>query len=162
MSQVQSQVAPKVSSFGNLLGQTFEVQALTSLVNAVLTSLVIWALKIPGLGFFALLTFFSSFVPLLGIAISTTPPLIVALVERGFATCLQLVLLIAAVHTVEAYLLYPQIYAVKLKMHPVLVTGALVVAEHYFGIPGLVLAVPVTLFFSKQLFAKPEDASSAL
>lgn len=60
------EVAPKVAAFANLLGQSFEVQGLTALVNTALTTLVLLALQIPGLGFFALLTFLSSFIPILG------------------------------------------------------------------------------------------------
>lgn len=60
--------------------------------------------------------------PILGIAISTVPPLLVALVEFGLERCFQLLLLVAGVHAAEAYLIYPQIYAARLKMHPLLVT----------------------------------------
>ena len=46
-------------------------------------------MKISGLGFFSLLTFVASFIPVAGIFIATIPPLIVALTEHGLATCVK-------------------------------------------------------------------------
>lgn len=39
-----------------------------------------------------------------------------------------------------------QIYASKLKLHPVLVIGVLYVAEHLVGVQGLIMAVPCAVF----------------
>ena len=39
-----------------------------------------------------------------------------------------------------------QIYASKLKLHPVLVIGVLYVAEHLVGVQGLIIAVPCAVF----------------
>lgn len=54
--------------------------------------------------------------------------------------------MITGVHFVEAYGLNPAIYSAHLKLHPLLVLSALVVAEHSLGVWGLLLAVPMTVF----------------
>jgi len=46
----------------------------------------------------------------------------------------------------QAYALNPAIYSAHLKLHPLLVLCALVVAEHSLGVWGLLLAVPITVF----------------
>ena len=46
----------------------------------------------------------------------------------------------------QAYVLNPAIYSAHLKLHPLLVLCALVVAEHGLGVWGLLLAVPLTVF----------------
>jgi predicted PurR-regulated permease PerM len=46
----------------------------------------------------------------------------------------------------QAYGLNPAIYSAHLKLHPLLVLCALVVAEHSLGVWGLLLAVPLTVF----------------
>lgn len=61
------------------------------------------------------------------------------------------------VHIVEAYLLSPVIYSNTLKLHPVLILGALYFTEHLVGIQGLFLAVPVTMYVSMQLFSPKEE-----
>ena len=43
--------------------------------------------QISGLGFFSMLTFVASFIPVAGIFVATLPPLIVALTEHGLLTC---------------------------------------------------------------------------
>ena len=68
--------------------------------------------------------------------------------------------MVVIVHTLESYLLYPQIYAMKLKMHPLLVLSALAIAEHFAGIRGLLLAVPVTLYAISNIIFDPSKAAS--
>ncbi len=50
------------------------------------------------------------------------------------------VLLVTAIHFIEAYGLNPAIYSAHLKLHPLLVLTVLVVAEHSLGVWGLLLA----------------------
>jgi len=153
---IYEELSPKVSSFVDILAKSFEVQAIIALVNCLLTTAGLVALKIPGVEFFSLLTFVSSFIPVVGIFIATTPPIIVALTEFGLDKCLQLLAMVAGVHAVESYLLYPQIYSAKLKLHPTVVLASLIGAEHFAGIPGLFLAMPITLFTTNHLLF-PKD-----
>lgn len=44
-----------------------------------------------------------------------------------------------------------QIYASKLKLHPVVVIGVLYVAEHLVGVQGLIMAVPCAVFVINNL-----------
>jgi len=115
------EVAPKISSFGSILARSFEVQFLIALCNCLLTTTGLILLKIPGVGFVSLLTLISSFIPVVGIFIATTPPLFIALTEFGLYKCFELIAMVVGVHAVEAYLLYPQIYSHKLKLHPLIV-----------------------------------------
>lgn len=39
-----------------------------------------------------------------------------------------------------------QIYASKLKLHPVVIIGVLYMAEHIVGVQGLIVAVPCAVF----------------
>lgn len=48
-------------------------------------------MQISGLGFFSMLTFVASFIPVAGIFVATLPPLIVALTEHGLLTCAKVI-----------------------------------------------------------------------
>ena len=61
----------------------------------------------------------------------------------------------------QAYLLYPQIYAAKLKLHPLLVLVALYVTEHVVGVKGLFLTLPVTLFLLGLIGIDPKRAAAS-
>ena len=67
----------------------------------------------------------------------------------------------AGVACPQAYLLYPQIYAAKLKLHPLLVLVALYVTEHIVGVKGLFLTLPVTLFILGLVGFKPSGGADA-
>jgi hypothetical protein len=67
------------------------------------------------------------------------------------------ILMITAVHFVEAYGLNPAIYSAHLKLHPLLVLAVLVVAEHSLGVWGLLLAVPLTVFTLDYVVSTGEE-----
>jgi predicted PurR-regulated permease PerM len=146
-----NELAPKVITLGSLIGRSFEVTAIIALVNCVLTTSGLGLLGVSGLGFFSVLTFVASFIPVAGIFIATLPPLLVALAESGVGKCVQILAMVTGVHAVESYLLYPQIYAFTLKMHPLIILSALAVAEHFFGVKGLFLAIPITLYLINEI-----------
>ena len=62
---------------------------------------------------------------------------------QDFWTALWVLLWIVGIHQVEANLLNPKIIGVAAKIHPVLVVLALIIGEHFFGLWGALLAVPV-------------------
>ena len=151
ISFTYKEVAPKVRSLAKLVGTNFEVQGLIAVVNTALTTAGLLLLKISGIPFLAFLTFFCSFVPILGVAVATAPALFIALAESGFRKLLEVLLMVTVVHLVEAYVLYPQIYASKLKVHPILVLASLYVFDHLFGWKGLFIALPVSVFLLQTL-----------
>ena len=60
-----------------------------------------------------------------------------------------------------------QIYASKLKLHPVVVIGVLYVAEHLVGVQGLIIAVPCAVFVINNMILgsngdADDDESSAV
>ncbi|CAN0092126.1 unnamed protein product [Heterosigma akashiwo] len=59
--------------------------------------------------------------------------------------------MVVIVHAVEAYLLNPQIYASKLKLHPLFVLASLYITEHFTGVQGLFLAVPVAVYIYNEI-----------
>eukprot|EP00638_Chattonella_subsalsa_P007973 CAMPEP_0117747370 /NCGR_PEP_ID=MMETSP0947-20121206/8463_1 /TAXON_ID=44440 /ORGANISM="Chattonella subsalsa, Strain CCMP2191" /LENGTH=367 /DNA_ID=CAMNT_0005564795 /DNA_START=457 /DNA_END=1560 /DNA_ORIENTATION=+ len=143
--------SPKLRAFSRLVGQSFEVQTLIALCNTVLTTGGLFILGIPGAVLMSVLVFICSFIPLAGIIISTTPMAIVALTEFGVSKLGQVIAMVVIVHAVEAYLLNPQIYASKLKLHPLFVLVALFITEHVAGVQGLFLAVPVAVYIFNEL-----------
>src|SRR5262249_47764208 len=50
---------------------------------------------------------------------------------------------IVGIHQIEANFLNPKIIGDQAKIHPVLVIFSLLVGEHFFGVTGALLAVPV-------------------
>ena len=150
-----AEAAPPIVRFGMLLGRAIEAQAAIAVLNTVLTLIGLLVLGIPLTAMLSVVVFVCSFVPVLGVLISTTPIVLVALNAGGFALSLAAIALVALVHAVEAYLLNPLIYGKHLKLNPVLTLIILYVGYHAFGFWGLLLGVPLARYFIHDVLGVP-------
>lgn len=119
-------------------------------VNGVLSAIgfVMFGLKYwPVL---ALIAGVMSLIPIFGSILSTIPAVLIGLTQ-DFWIALWVLLWILMIHQVEANLLNPKIIGVAARLHPVLVVFSLIVGEHFFGLWGALLAVPV-LSLTQSLF----------
>ena len=117
-------------------------QLIICFVNAVLTLIGLFILKIKFALILATLAGLFSLIPVFGSIASTIPIALVALMNSPFS-CLLAVLWIAGIHALEANFLNPNIMGTAAQIHPVLIVLALVAGEHFYGIFGALLAVPV-------------------
>jgi predicted PurR-regulated permease PerM len=149
------EAAPPIARFGMLLGRAIEAQAAIAVVNTVLTLFGLWLLDIPLVAMLSVIVFVCSFVPVLGVLISTTPIVLVALNTGGPGLSLAAIGLVIVIHAVEAYLLNPIIYGRHLKLNPVLTLIILYVGYHAFGLWGMLLGVPVARYFIHDVLGVP-------
>lgn len=125
-------------------------QLLICLVNGVLSGIGFY---IAGLDYWPILTLIAtvlSIIPIFGAILSSVPAVLIGL-QDGFGVALFVLAWIIGIHQVEANLLNPKIMGDAAKVHPVLVVFALLAGEHFFGITGALLAVPV-LSIGQSLF----------
>ncbi|MEM7495063.1 MAG: AI-2E family transporter [Myxococcota bacterium] len=111
-------------------------------VNGVLTLIGLLLLGIPFALVQATVAGVLSIVPIFGSIISTVPIAVIALTQ-SVLTCVLAVGWILLIHALEANFLNPKIMGHTAKMHPLLVIFALVLGEHFYGLVGALLAVPV-------------------
>jgi predicted PurR-regulated permease PerM len=161
-ADIYAEIAPGMTAFGVILGRAFEAQTGIAVVNAILTSIGFIILGIPSIALLATIVFFCSYIPVVGVFLSTLPAALLAFKTGGIALVFWLVVMVLVVHAVEAYALNPMIYGRHLKMHPVMILAILLVGEHLFGIWGLLLGVPITAFIRHYVLgastSPPESA----
>lgn len=150
-SDIYQEIAPSLVSFGLVLGRAFEAQTVIAFVNAFLTVIAFSVLGLPSIALLGTIVFFCSYVPVVGVVLSTLPAAVLALKVGGFIKVMWLVIAILAVHAVEAYALNPIIYGRHMKIHPVAVLIILLIGEELLGIWGLVLGVPIFVFFLRYV-----------
>jgi predicted PurR-regulated permease PerM len=117
-------------------------QLLICLVNGVLSAI---GFAIVGLKYWPVLALIAtvlSLIPIFGSIISTIPAVALGLTQ-SFGTALFVLIWVVAIHQLEANVLNPKIMGDAAKIHPVMVIFALLVGEHFFGVVGALLAVPV-------------------
>jgi predicted PurR-regulated permease PerM len=156
------EAAPPIGRFGILLGRAIEAQAAIAFVNTVLTLIGLLLLNIPLVAMLSVVVFVCSFVPVLGVLISTTPIVLVALNAGGFSLSLAAIALVIVIHAVEAYVLNPMIYGRHLKLNPVLTLIILYVAYHAFGLWGMLLGVPVARYFIHDVLQFGDRSATGL
>jgi len=125
------------------LGSFIRVQALVSLVDAVLIGLGLAILGVPLAVPLAVLTFFASFVPIVGAVAAGALAVVVALVSNGPTTALFVVGVIVVVQQLEANVLQPFLQGKSLELPAAVVLLSVTIGGVLFGISGAFLAVPV-------------------
>lgn len=125
-------------------------QLLICLVNGVLSAIGFAVLGLKYWPVLALLAGVMSIIPIFGSILSTVPAVLVG-ITQDIWLAFWVLIWILGIHQVEANLLNPKIIGVAAKIHPVLVVFALLVGEHYFGLWGALLAVPV-LSITQSIF----------
>lgn len=138
-----------VKSFGLI----FKAQAMIALVNSILTVVwlaVIWLIhwwSFPYLLTLWLIVFIAWFIPVLWVFISSLPILVIAYsMIWGYTVLIEIVLLIAIVHIIEAYYLNPKIVSSFLEIPVSMTFIVLIISEHLFGIAWLLIWVSLFYF----------------
>ncbi|MEI6806953.1 MAG: AI-2E family transporter, partial [Myxococcaceae bacterium] len=131
-------------------------QLIICVVNACLTLVGLLILKIKFALVLATLAGLFSLIPIFGSIISTVPIALIGLMTSPLNSLLA-ILWIAGIHALEANFLNPKILGSSAQIHPVLVVLSLVAGEHFYGLFGALLSVPIasillTLF--QSLLAK--------
>jgi predicted PurR-regulated permease PerM len=152
------EIAPGLYNFGRLIGRTFQAQGLIALFNTILTFVAIRALQIDNEVFLCAIVFVCSFIPVLGVVLSSVPIAIVAIVQPGgdIFLAFKAIGAILAIHFIETSVLNPKILGEMLHLHPVMVLCVLAIGEHFSGVWGLLLAVPVSVYIIRCVILDEE------
>ncbi|PWV88461.1 putative PurR-regulated permease PerM [Paenibacillus cellulosilyticus] len=145
-----------ISSFGKVI----EVQLIIAIVNTILTMIGLWILGFPYLVILTILVFLLSLIPVAGVAISFIPISVIAFQTGGWMLVLWAVVMILVIHAVETYVLNPRLMSHKTKLPMFYTFVILVFSQHYFGIWGLILGIPIFMFLLDILDVKTEDEKS--
>lgn len=115
-------------------------------ITGVLVWLLLWILGVDLALVFVVLAFVLNFIPSVGSIIATLLPLPVVLLDPDFsATTLILVILLpGGVQMVVGNVIEPKVMGEQLQLHPITVLAALTFWGMLWGVPGMLLAVPLT------------------
>jgi len=155
LSRFYEEIAPDIIGFGRSIGRAFQAQAFIAICNTVLTFLGLMFFGVPSPLFLSLIVFICSFIPILGIFISSIPICMLGLQTGGFPLVLKLVLFITGIHLIEAYVLNPKIMGAVMKIHFLAVLIILLVAGKLFGFWGLLLGIPTFQYIFNQIIMHP-------
>lgn len=167
-----SKVAPfykEIAYFGNkfvlTFGKVLEAQFLIACVNCILTTAALWIMGFPQLLGLSIMVFFLGLIPVAGVIISLIPLCTIAYTIGGFMYIVYILIVIMVIHAVEAYILNPKLMSSKTNL-PVFYTFIILIfGEHFFGVWGLIVGIPIFIFLLDILDVRAigtnEDVSKA-
>lgn len=155
LGPVYEVVAPSLGRFGIVVGAAFRAQMLIALLNTFLTAVGLGVLGIHPILLLSTIVFFCGLIPVLGTFISSAPIVLLAFNSGGIGYVLWAIVMIIIVHTVETYVLNPRIVAAMFKISPLITLLILYVGHKLFGLWGMVLGVPVSVFIYRHIVLGP-------
>jgi predicted PurR-regulated permease PerM len=134
------------AKFVGTFGKVIEAQIIIAVVNCILTTIALWIFGFPQLGGLSIMILFLGLIPVAGVIISLIPLVIIGYSIGGIMTVLYVFIAIMIIHAIEAYILNPNLMSSKTNL-PVFYTFlVLIFSEHFFGVWGLIIGIPVFVF----------------
>jgi predicted PurR-regulated permease PerM len=135
------------------------VQTITGLILTASATIVMMAVGLDNVLFWAVIFFLLTFIPNIGVTVGSIAPSLFALIQ--FPTVWQAITIFAVIQivaTVVGNLIYPRLQADTQNIDPVATLLSLAFWSWLWGLPGAFLAVPMTLM-SMMVFAQFESTA---
>ncbi len=112
-------------------------------INAVLVTVFLNIMNVPGAFVWGALAFFTEFIPRIGFFIKALPPILVALSINGYTATWVTVFYLAS-DEIMADFIMPRVRSNTMKIHPVSILFVVLAMGAAFGFMGVLLATPLT------------------
>lgn len=134
-------------------------QLIFSLVMGVSAGVALWLFGAFGIFpagktyavFFGVFYGLMELIPYLGPVLGAAPAILVALFQGEPLTALWLTLLFVVLQQIEGHVVAPQVFSHSLRINPLVVIFALLLGSHVNGIPGALIALPLTAIIRETL-----------
>lgn len=131
-----------LSSFGKIM----EIQAILSLINSVLASIGLFFLGFDNILGLGSMLFILGLIPVAGLIIALIPLVIIAFIIGGIPKVVDVLLLLGVLHLLENYIIKPKLMSISIHLPIFFVFLILIFSEHYMGIWGLIIGIPLFVF----------------
>ncbi|MBU3181844.1 AI-2E family transporter [Clostridium psychrophilum] len=134
------------NNFLNSFGKVIQAQIMIAIVNTVLSTIGLTLMGFPQLFALAFMIFILSLIPVAGVFISLIPLCLIAIKIGGLIKVLFVLIMIFIIHAVESYILNPKLMSDSTHLPIFFTFVTLIVSEHFMGIWGLILGIPIFIF----------------
>lgn len=131
-----------LSSFGKIM----EIQAILSLINSVLASIGLFFLGFDNVLGLGSMLFILGLIPVAGLIIALIPLIIIAFIIGGIPKIVDVLILLGILHLLENYIIKPKLMSISVHLPIFFVFLILIFSEHYIGIWGLIIGIPLFVF----------------
>ncbi len=136
------------------------------MIVALFVGVAIWLgmllAGIPYAMFIGFLSGLTNFIPYMGIVVAAIPSLILGLGHGGIVGVLKVALVLFAVNQFEGWFLSPRIQGSRMKLNWFAIILAILVSGAIFGLMGILIAIPLVVFFKRFWVFYIQEAFSRL
>lgn len=130
---------------GSIIGY-LKAKVLSGLILAVLVAVVLWGFGVKFVFLWAVLTFLTNFIPYVGTVIGYgLPACFAGLMLDGTTKPIACMIVLLAVHLVTGTFVEPLLIGKAVGLSPLIILIALTMWGSIWGLPGMFLAVPLTM-----------------
>ena len=133
-------------SFCYTFGKVMKVQVVIAAINCAISTIYLSITGFPYIMAFSLMIFILGLIPVAGVFISLVPLTIVAFSVGGIFKVIEILIMIAIIHMLEAYFLNPKLMSRRTSLPVSLVFVVLIISERYLGAWGMLIGVPVFIY----------------
>ncbi len=128
-------------------------KAIEAFLVGLLTFIGLWLVKCPYALVLAVLAGITNILPYIGPVLGAVPGLLVAAFDPAHPGNLFPVLLVYVIaNVVDMVVIFPLIVAKLVNLHPLVLIAAVAVGQHYYGLVGMLLSIPVASAFKVVLW----------
>lgn len=139
------------ANFAATFGKVMKVQVTIALINSIISMILLTIFGFPQIMSLGIMIFFLGLIPVAGVVISLVPLSIIAFNIGGLSKVVAVILMIIIIHTMEAYILNPKLMSDQTELPVCFIFIILLVGEHYLGVWGLLIGVPIFIFLLNAL-----------
>lgn len=156
----QVRLGPALETLGIALRLWLIGQLVAMALVGVLAGLGLWLIGIPSALALGLIAGLLEFVPVVGPIVSAVPAILLAMLV-GWEESLMVAALYLAIQQVEGYVITPLVQQRAVDLPPALMLFSLIALGTVFGVPGVLLAAPLTVVLYiglKTLYLREAEA----
>lgn len=133
-------------SFCYTFGKVMKVQVVIAAINCAISTICLTIIGFPYIMAFSIMIFILGLIPVAGVFISLVPLTIVAFTSGGIYRVLVIIIMIAVIHSLEAYFLNPKLMSRRTSLPVSLVFIVLIISQKYLGAWGMLIGVPIFIY----------------
>lgn len=136
-----------VGSISTQVSRYLILQCVISAATGIVTWLALWAIGVDFAATWGFLAFILNFIPTIGSILAAIPPLLIALVQHApesYIPFFEALVAILAIQMIIGNVISPRLMGSRLNLSPVVILVSLLFWHWLWGVPGALLATPVT------------------
>jgi len=151
-----SPVAERFMAFSTTIRGFMGVRAVLGLAAAVMNYMLLLMVGVDHAVLWGVLSFLLSFVPNIGFLLSVVPPMLLALLSKGWVSAVIVLIGYVVINSALDNVIGPRLVARQMKISPLLSFLSVIFWAWVLGPTGAILAVPLTVLIQQLAFSPAE------